>query len=82
MAQHREPTKRVSDELASLSADVFDEWVETLPQEDREIARLHVYNLRAALNLGEKAAKFLVTILYLEVAKDIRTMYIPHGETR
>jgi hypothetical protein len=55
-------------------AETFDTWVAGLPQEDKEIVRLHVFNVRAALAphkvmFGEQAAKVLVSAVYLQVHK-------------
>lgn len=61
------------EEEAEIAA-AFDAWLEVQPQETKELARLHIYNLRAALAprrvaFGEQYAKVLVAAVYMQVRK-------------
>lgn len=56
-------------------AQAFDEWLANQPQETKEIVRLHIFNLRAAMAprrimFGEQSAKVLVAAVYLQVHKN------------
>lgn len=56
------------------AAQAFDAWLEVQPQETKELVRLHIYNLRAALAprrvmFGDQAAKVLVAAVYMQVRK-------------
>lgn len=73
--RHNKPAHLIPASMESAIAEAVDAWVETLPQADKEMVRLHLYNLRAKINhpgFGEKAAKCLLAVTYLEVDTFLR----------
>lgn len=69
------PLHTIPASMESDIAEAFDEWIREQDQETKEIARLHLYNLRANMNhpgFGEKAAKCLLAITYLKVDSHLR----------
>ncbi len=71
--QNRYPCA-ITQEQESIIVEAFDAWLAEQTQETKEIVRLHIYNLRAALAprkvmFGESAAKVLIAAVYLEVGK-------------
>ena len=78
MQDNRKYVNALDKEEEKKIADAFDAWVAELPQADKEIVRLHVYNVRAAMAprrvmFGEQAAKVLVAAVYLQVHKTPET---------
>lgn len=77
----------ISPDRETEVADAFDAWLEGQTQETKEIVRLHIFNLVAALAprkvmFGEKSAKVLVAAVYLEVFKDQQAEALADAFTR
>jgi len=74
MPDNRKYINPLGKEEEKQIADAFDAWVAELPQADKEIVRLHVFNVRAYMAphrvmFGEQSAKVLVAAVYLQVHK-------------